>query len=170
MLIYRNVADRGLCQVCLGAAAALAGLRQLIFRTSVGWLPRRASSHLAVWIPFSLLAVSVLLSAARATALVRNYSAPMKIYSSLPQVTHLCPYPSVWVSSMPQNTQNLGMERLAADTDIHSTSSIPASIGISAGQLITATPAQPLTICYTRAEVIGKMSRWCSLQAILVRS
>ena len=49
-------------------------------------LPRRVSSHLAVLVPYSLVALFAVLSLARGLALVHNYRAPMRLYRHLPEV------------------------------------------------------------------------------------
>ena len=64
----------------------LAAMRPMIFKATAGMLPRRVSSHLAVLVPYSLVALFAVLSLARGLALVNNYGAPMRLYRHLPEV------------------------------------------------------------------------------------
>ena len=75
-------------QMCLAGAITLSALRAVVHGVALQVLPRRAAATAAWIVPRILAAAVVVLSVARATALVLNYGAPLDVYRHLPLV---CP-------------------------------------------------------------------------------
>ena len=97
-------------QICLSAAAMLATLRPIIYRTASRVASRQIASGLALWLPYLAVVLFALLSLSRGVSLVVNYSAPMHIYRALPQV------PSLFLHFMPERNLKSPLAVMALKT------------------------------------------------------
>ena len=71
--------------MCLVAAAVLAATPGLVVWATTAVLPRQAAHLLARATPRAALVLFLVLSASRIAAILSNYSAPMRVYMSLPE-------------------------------------------------------------------------------------